>query len=77
MWCCRRMEKIKWPEKVINEEVLERIRVKRELLDNILRIKASWVGQIQRRNCLLHGTIEGRIAEWIEWMEKERSSLVY
>ena len=25
MWCWRRMEKIKWSEKVINEQVLERI----------------------------------------------------
>jgi len=25
MWCWRRMEKIKWSEKVTNEEVLERI----------------------------------------------------
>ena len=26
MWCWRRMEKIKWPEKVTNEQVLIRIR---------------------------------------------------
>ena len=25
MWCWRRMEKIKWSEKVINEQILERI----------------------------------------------------
>ena len=24
MWCWRRMEKIKWSEKLINEEILER-----------------------------------------------------
>jgi hypothetical protein len=32
-----RMEKIKWSEKVTNEQVLERIGEKRTLLNNILR----------------------------------------
>ena len=41
MWCWRRMEKIKWPEKVTNEQVLERIGEKRTLLNNILRRKAN------------------------------------
>ena len=31
MWCWRRMEKIKLPEKVTNEEVLERIRQERKI----------------------------------------------
>ena len=39
MWCRRRMEKIKWPEKVI-DEVLELIGEKRTLLNNILLRKA-------------------------------------
>ena len=37
MWCWRRMEKIKWSEKVINEHVLDCIGEKRTLLNNILR----------------------------------------
>jgi hypothetical protein len=36
MWCWRGMEKIKWSEKVTNEQVPERIREKRTLLNNIL-----------------------------------------
>ena len=48
------MEKIKWPEEVTNEEVLERIGEKRTLLNNILHSKANWIGHILRRNCLLH-----------------------
>ena len=39
----RRMEKIKWSEKVTNEQVLERIGDKRTLVNNILRRKANWV----------------------------------
>ena len=42
MWCWKRMEKIKWPEKVTNEQVLERVGEKRTLLNNILRRKANW-----------------------------------
>ena len=59
MWCWRRMEKIKWSEKVTNEQVLDHIGEKRTLLNNILRRKANWIGRILRRNCLLHDTIEG------------------
>ena len=51
------MEKKKWPEKVTNEEVLGRIGKKMSLLINILRRKANWIGDIIRRNCLLHGAI--------------------
>ena len=47
------MEKIKWAEKVTNEEVLERIEEKKTLLNNNLRRKAIWIGHILRRNCLL------------------------
>ena len=57
MWCWRRMEKIKWSEKVTNEQVLGRIREKRTLLNNILRRKANWIGHILRRKCLLHYAI--------------------
>ena len=53
IWYWRRMENIKWPEKVTNEEVLECIGEKRTLLNNIPRRKANWTGHILRRNCLL------------------------
>jgi hypothetical protein len=38
--CWRRMDKIKWPEKVTNEQVLEPMGVKRTFLNNILHRKA-------------------------------------
>jgi hypothetical protein len=37
--CWRKMEKIKWPEKVTNQQVLESIGKKRILLNNILHKK--------------------------------------
>ena len=43
------MEKIKWSEKVTNEQVIDRIGEKRTLLNNILRRKADWIGHILRR----------------------------
>ena len=63
MWCWRRIEKIKWSEKVTNEQVLDRIGEKRTLINNILRRKANWIGHILRRNCLLHDVIEGQMTE--------------
>ena len=41
MWCWRRMEKIKWSEKVTKEHVLERIGEKRILLNDIL-LRKDW-----------------------------------
>ena len=35
------MKKIKWSEKITNEQVLERIGEKRTLLNNVLRRKAT------------------------------------
>ena len=57
------MEKIKWSEKVTNEQVLDRIGEKRTLLKNILSRKANWIGHILRRDCLLHDAIEGQMTE--------------
>ena len=36
MWCWRRMEKVNWPKKATNGEVLERIGEMTPLLNNIL-----------------------------------------
>ena len=63
MWCYRRMEKIKWSEKVTNEQVLGLIGEKRTLINNILRRKANWIGHILRRNCLLYDAIEGQMMD--------------
>ena len=63
MWCWRRMEKIKWSEKVTNEQVLDLTGEKRTLMNNTLRRKANWIVYILRRNCLLHDTIEEQMTE--------------
>jgi len=47
--CWRRMKKIKWSEKVTNEQVLDHLGEKRTLLNNILHRKANWINHILRR----------------------------
>ena len=55
------MEKIIWPEHVRNEEVLLRVKEQWNILHEISKRKANWIGHILRRNCLLQRVIEGKI----------------
>jgi hypothetical protein len=48
MWCWRRMEKISWTEHVRNEEVLLRVKEQRNILLEIRKRKANWIGHILR-----------------------------
>ena len=66
MWCWRRMEKISWTDHVRNEEVLLRVNEQRNILHEIRKRKANWIGHILRRNCLLQQVIEGEIKGHIE-----------
>jgi hypothetical protein len=55
------MEKISWTDHVRNEEVLLRVSEQRNILHEIRKRKANWIGHILRRNCLLKEVIEGQI----------------
>jgi len=55
------MEKISWTDHVRNEEVLLRVNVQRNILHEIRKRKANWIGHILRRNCFLKQGIEGKI----------------
>ena len=68
------MEKIKWWEKLISEEVLGRIREKRTLLNNIPRTKINCIGHLPRRNCLLHDAIETQMTE-VKGVERRTKQL--
>ena len=61
MWCWRRMEKISWTDYVRNEDVLLRVKEQRNILHEIRKRKANWIGHILRRNCLLQRVTEGKI----------------
>ena len=49
-----------------NDEVLLRVKEQRNILHEIRKRKANWVGHILRRNCLLQQVNEGKIKWWIE-----------
>jgi hypothetical protein len=61
MWCWRRMEKISWTDHVRNEDVLLGVKEHRNILHEIRKRKANWIGDILRRNCLLQRVIAGKI----------------
>jgi hypothetical protein len=49
-----------------NEEVLLRVKEQRNILHEIRKWKANWIGHILRRNCLLRHVIEGKIKGGIQ-----------
>jgi hypothetical protein len=71
MWCWRRTEKIRWTDRVKNEEVLLRVKEQMNILHKIHKRKANWIGHILRRNCLLQRVIEGKIQGGIEVTGKQ------
>jgi hypothetical protein len=48
------------------EEVLLRAKEQRNILHEISKRKANWIGHILRRNCLIQQVIEGEIKGGIE-----------
>jgi hypothetical protein len=58
IWWWRKMEKISCTDHVRSEEVLFRVREQRNILHEIRKRKANWIGHILRRNCLLKEVIE-------------------
>jgi tRNA pseudouridine-54 N-methylase len=54
------MEKMRWTDRVINEE-LHGVKEKSNILHTIKRRKAKFIGHTLRRNCLLKYVIEGKI----------------
>jgi hypothetical protein len=55
------MGKINWTDHVRNEEVLLRFKERRNIVHEISKRKANWIGHILRRNCLLERVVEGKI----------------
>jgi hypothetical protein len=60
------MEKISWTDHVRNKDVLLRVKENRNILHEIRKWKANWIGHILRRNCLRQRVIEGKIQGRIE-----------
>jgi hypothetical protein len=60
------MEKIIWTDHVRNEDVLLTVKEQRNILHEISKRKANWIGHILRRNYPLQRVIEGKIKGRIE-----------
>ena len=71
IWCWRRME-ISWTDRVGNEEVLLTVKEQRNILHEISKRKANWIGHILRRNCLLQRVVKGKIKGRIEVTGRRR-----
>jgi len=57
---------------VRNEEVLLRVNEQRNILHEIRKQKANWIGHILHRNCLLKQVIEGKIKGEMEVTRRRR-----
>jgi len=67
------MEKISCTGRVRNEDVLLRVKKQRNILHEIRKRKANWIGHILHRNCLLQRLIEGMIEGGIEVTGRRRT----
>ena len=61
MWIWRRMERVKWINKIKNAVLLEKVRKGRTMLELIKKRKINWLDHWLRRNCLLNDSLEGMI----------------
>ena len=61
---------ISWVDHVRNDEVLQRVKEERNVLQPIKRRKFNWIGKILRSNCLLKHFTEGKIGGRIEVTER-------
>ncbi|KAJ4428204.1 hypothetical protein ANN_24219 [Periplaneta americana] len=59
MWIWRRMERVKWTDRIRNEAVLERVGEERMMLKLIRKRKRNWLGHWLRRKYLLKDALEG------------------
>jgi hypothetical protein len=60
------MEKSSWTDHVRNEDVLLTVKEQRNILHEIRKRKANWIGHILHRNVLLQRVPEGKIQGGIE-----------
>ena len=63
---------ISWTDHVRNEEIWQRVKVERSIVQKIRRRKANWIGLILHRNCLLKHDIKGKIEDRIEVVGRRR-----
>jgi len=61
-WCWRRILKIKWTDRITNEEVFQRVKEERLLLKMLNNRRYSWIGHIIRNNEFVVNIMERAIS---------------
>ena len=61
MWIYRRIGRTSWKERKTNTEVMEKLKVKKELLMDIKIRQIKYFGHIKRHDTLLQFLLEGRV----------------
>jgi hypothetical protein len=61
MWICRRLENVKWEQKISNEAVLTMVNETRGLIRKIRERQKNWIGHVLRGDGLLRDVLEGRM----------------
>ena len=59
MW--RKLEGIRWEDRISNELVLERVDETRGLMGAVWRRKKNWIGHVLRGDGLLRDVLEGSV----------------
>lgn len=62
MWFLRRILKISWTERITNEEVLRRAKIKRSLIPTIREKQMKFFGHIFRKQSIEHLILTGKIS---------------
>ena len=60
MWCWRKMLKVKWTEMRRNDDILNQIGLKREMIVRIKAQQQKWIGHNLRSDTLLKTVLESR-----------------
>ena len=61
-WCWRRMLKIKWTDRITNEEVFQKVEKEQLLLKILKNRRRSWIGHTIRHNEFVVNILEGAIS---------------
>lgn len=64
MWACRRIECVKWQDKMSKEEILRRVKETLRILGVITNRKRTGWGHYVRRKCLLIEAMERKDDKW-------------
>ena len=61
MWIFRKVAKIKWSDRISNEEVCKKLNVEKSLLNDIKKRKLCYFGHIKRHSSIKKEILEGKI----------------